>query len=117
MKQKLKRNIALTFRVDEDERDYIKEKMEKAGIDNLRMYLLTMAICGQVVTVDMTDVKECGKMLRRISNNVNQLARHANEGRKVYKTDLDHVRESLNEVWVQQEKIIKSLAETLEGAA
>ena len=114
MKQNLKRNIALTFRVDEDERDYIHKKMKKAGIDSLRFYLLKMAIMGQIVTVDMTDVQECGKLLRSISNNVNQLAKKANEGRNVYTADLDHVQERLAEVWELQDKIIKALTKIIE---
>ena len=117
MKQNLKRNIALTFRVDEDERDFIRKKMKKAGIDSLRLYLLKMAVMGQVVTVDMTDVQECGKMLRSISNNVNQLAKKANEGRSVYTADLDHVKEKLGEVWEQQDRIIKALTKIIEEEA
>jgi len=117
MKQNLQRNIAMTFRVDEGERDFIRKKMKKAGIDNLRLYLLKMAVCGQITTVDMTEVQECGKLLRSISNNVNQLAKKANEGRTVYKTDLDHVQEKLAEVWEQQNKIIKALTKIVEEVA
>jgi isoleucyl-tRNA synthetase len=117
MKQNLKRNIALTFRVDEDERDFIRKKMKKAGIDSLRLYLLKMAVCGQIVTVDMTDMQECVKLLRSISNNVNQLAKKANEGQNVYTADLDHVQERLFEVWAQQDKIIKALTKIVEEVA
>ena len=116
MKQNLKRNIAVTFRVNEDEHYVIKRKMKMAGIDNQRLYLMTMALRGQIVTVDMTDVQECGKMLRSISNNVNQLAKKANEGRNVYTADLDHVQERLAEVWEQQDKIIKVLTKIIEEA-
>ena len=117
MKQNLSRPIALTFRVDEDERDFIIKKMKKTGINNLRHYLLKMAVMGQITTVDMTDVQECGKLLRSISNNVNQLAKKANEGRSVYKTDLDHVQERLAEVWEQQNKIIMALTKIVEEGA
>ena len=117
MKQNLKRNIAMTFRVDEDERDFIYKKMKKAGIDNLRHYLLKMAVMGQILTVDMTDVQECGKLLRSISNNVNQLTKRANEGRSVYKADLDYIQEQLAGVWEQQDKIIKALTKIVEEVA
>ena len=116
MKQNLKRSIALTFRVDEEERDFIRKKMQAAGIDNLRLYLLKMAVTGQIVKVDMTEVQECGRLLRSISNNVNQLAKRAHEGRNVYKTDLDQVQEKLSEVWAQQDKIIKALTKIVEVA-
>jgi hypothetical protein len=116
MKQNLSRNIALTFRVDEDERDFIRWKMKKAGIDSLRHYLLKMAVMGQIVTVDMTDVQECGKLLRSISNNVNQLAKRANSGGNVYSADLADVQARLGDVWEQQEKIIKALIKIMEAA-
>ena len=116
MKQNLKRNIAVTFRVNEDEHYVIKRKMKMAGIDNQRLYLMTMALRGQITTVDMTDVQECGKLLRSISNNVNQLAKKANEGRNVYTADLDHVQDRLAEVWELQDKIIKTLTKIIEEA-
>ena len=116
MAQNLKRNIALTFRVDEEERDFIRRKMKAAGFENLRLYLLKMAVCGQIVKVDMSEVQECGRLLRSISNNVNQLAKKANEGRNIYKTDLDHVHGKLSEVWEQQNKIIKALTKIVEAA-
>jgi len=114
MKQNLKRNIALTFRVDEGEREFIRKKMKASGIDNLRLYLLKMAVMGQVIQVDMTDVQECGRLLRSISNNVNQLAKHANEGHQVHRDELDHVQEELGKAWEQQDKIIKTLTKILE---
>jgi leucyl-tRNA synthetase len=117
MKQNLKRPIALTFRVNEDEHYVIKRKMKMTGINNQRLYLMTMALRGQIVNFDMSDVQECGKMLRSISNNVNQLAKRVNEGRSVYKADLDHVQEKLAEVWGQQDKIIKALTKIIEEAA
>jgi len=114
MTQNLKRNIALTFRVDEDEREFIRRKMKIAGIDNLRLYLLNMAIRGQILTVDMSDVQECGRLLRNISNNVNQIAKRVNCGGNLYADDLADIRTRLTEVWEQQEKIIKTLTKIIE---
>jgi len=114
MPQNLKRNIALTFRVDEDERDFIRKKMKIAGIDNLRLYLMKMAIFGQILTVDMSDVQECGRLLRNISNNVNQLAKRVNRGGNLYADDLADIQKRLAEVWEQQEKIIKTLTKIVE---
>lgn len=116
MPQNLKRNIAMTFRVDEDERDFIRKKMKKAGIDSLRHYLLKMAVMGQVLTVDMTDVQECSRLLRIISNNVNQLAKSANSGGNIYAADIEDIQVRLTEVWEQQERIIKALTKIIETA-
>ena len=116
MEQNLTRNIALTFRVSEDERDFIRYKMKKAGISNLRHYLLKMAVLGEIVTVDMSKVQECSRLLRNVSNNVNQLAKRANEGGNIYKTDIEDVKNRLGEVWEQQDRIIKTLTKIAEAA-
>jgi len=116
MAQNLTRNIAMTFRVNEDERNFIRYKMKKAGISNLRHYLLKMAVLGEIVTVDMSEVQECSRLLRTVSNNVNQLAKRTNEGGNVYAADLADIKNRLGEVWNQQNKIIKVLTKVVEAA-
>jgi len=116
MAQNLTRNIALTFRVNEDERNFIRYKMKKAGISNLRHYLLKMAVLGEITTVDMTEVQECSRLLRIVSNNINQLAKRANEGGNVYADDLADIKNRLGDVWEQQDKIIRTLTKIVEAA-
>ena len=115
--KKLKRNINVGFRVNEEERDAIIKRMEMAGIGSLRVYLLKMALMGHIICLDMVDVRECSRLLRIVSNNVNQLAKKANEGGNVYAADVEDVKTQLGGIWDQQEKIIKSLAKILEVAA
>jgi len=47
-------------------------------------------------------------------NNVNQLAKRANEGSNVCNENIIDVKTQLGEIWEQQDKIIKSLAKILE---
>ena len=114
--QKLNRNINIGFRVTEKEQKLIRAAQERTGITNLRAYLLKMAVNGRVINLELTTVDECAKLLRSLSNNVNQLAKRANEGRNVYKTDIDDLKRRLDEVWVLQEKIIKILTKIVEVA-
>ena len=116
MQQNLKRNIALTFRVSEEERDFIRYKMIKAGITSQRHYLLKMAVLGEIKTVDMSEVQECSRLLRSVSNNVNQIAKRVNEGGNIYATDIDDIKERLGRVWQQQDIIIKTLTKIVEAA-
>ena len=112
--QKLKRNINMGFRVTEEEQKMIKRRMAQTNIRNHRAYLLKMAIDGMVVNLDLSQVQECSRLLRNVSNNVNQLAKCANEGSNVCTDDIADVKTQLSEVWEQQDKIIKSLAKILE---
>ena len=67
------RTVGLYTTVTPEEKSVIDEKMARAGIDNLRAYLRKMALDGYVVRVDMDGVLEVVKLLRSVSNNVNQI--------------------------------------------
>jgi hypothetical protein len=114
--RKLNRNINMGFRVTEEEKQIILQQQEKAGIRNLRAYLLKMAVNGWVINVDLTDVRECSRLLRIVSNNVNQLAKRANETGNIYAADIADVQSRLDEIWQQQNKIICDISKVLEAA-
>ena len=79
-----KRAIQLKFYVTEQERILIEEKMKLLQTDNLGAYLRKMAIDGYVVNLEIPELTECAKLLRYISNNVNQMARQMNSGGAIY---------------------------------
>ncbi|MCL2842379.1 MAG: plasmid mobilization relaxosome protein MobC [Oscillospiraceae bacterium] len=114
--QNLKRSINLGFRVTEEEKALIYRRMEEVGIRNLRAYLLKMALNGMLVTLDLKDVRECNRLLRNLTNNVNQIAKRVNGGGNVHSADLAKVQSTLSAVWNQQDKIIRSLTKVLEVA-
>lgn len=115
-KQKLKRNINMGFRVTEEEQALIMKRMEEIGFPSIRSYLLKMALNGMIINLDLTDVRECSRLLRNISNNVNQIAKRVNETGNAYTTDMDDIKMRLDEIWAQQDKIIKNLTKVLEVA-
>ena len=114
--QKLKRNINVGFRVTEEEQAMIRRRQSQTGITNLRAYLLKMAIDGRVINIELTSVNECSKLLRNVSNNVNQIAKRVNETGNIYAADMDDIKARLDDVWNQQDKIITILSKVLEVA-
>jgi len=112
--QNLKRNINMGFRVTEEEQEWIRQRMEQTNISNLRAYLLKMAVDGYVIDLDLSEVNECSRLLRALGNNVNQIAKHANTTGAVYAADMAAIKTRLDEVWQQQDKILRSLAKILE---
>jgi len=82
------RIIGLYFKVTLEEMDLIGKKMEQAGIRNKRAYLRKMAVDGYIVRLDMGSVKELNRLLRSISENINQIARCCNETRNLYAEDV-----------------------------
>jgi len=116
MAQNLKRNINLGFRVTEDEKSQIYQRMEEVGIQSLRAYLLKMALNGFVINLDLKDVRECNRLLRNVSNNVNQLAKRLNSSGNASAVELARVQTQLEKVWQQQNKIIRGLSDFMEAA-
>lgn len=105
------RNLNVSFRVSEQERDMIEKKMELAGIQSLRAYMLKMAVDGYVVQLDLSDVREMVSLLRTATNNMNQIAKRANETRSVYAADVEDLREKYDRLWEQAGGILKKLSE------
>ena len=106
----MKRDITLKVRVTESERDLIIEKMAVANILNREAYLRKMALDGYVVRLDLSDVRKMVSLLSNATNNLNQIAKRANETRSVYGSDIADLQEHYNKLWEQAEAILRSLA-------
>ena len=72
---KRKRDVPVLFWVSTDEMELIQQKMAQFGTKNLSAYLRKMAVDGYVVQLDLPELKELVSLLRRSSNNLNQLTR------------------------------------------
>jgi len=108
---KRQRDINVSFRVTEQEREMIEKKMALAGIRSLRAYMLKMAIDGYVVQLDLAGVREMVSLLRVTANNMNQIAKRANETRSVYESDIEDLRVRYDKLWEQAGGILKKLSE------
>ena len=70
--------IQVKFRVTPEERALIDKRMEQADTINMAAYLRKMAIDGYVVKLDLPELRDMISLLRRTSNNFNQIARRVN---------------------------------------
>lgn len=104
------RNINLMFWVTQTERDLIYRRMQQLGTHNLSAYLRKIAIDGYVVKLDLPELREMISLLRRSSNNLNQLAKRANETGRVYDADLEDVQQNQERLWQAANAILTKLA-------
>jgi hypothetical protein len=111
--QNLKRNKNITFRVTEQEYEMVRRRMAQTRIDNLRAYLLKMAIDGRVIHIEMESIQECSRLLSSIANNVNQLTRRVNGGGNIYAEDLQDIQQRLDGIFEQQNVITGRLAKII----
>ena len=106
----LQRQIQLKFRVTPEERALIEQKMAQLGTNNMAAYLRKMAIDGFVINLELPELREMVSLLRRSSNNLNQLTRRVHETGRFYDADLDELRQNYDSLWDAAQKILTSLA-------
>lgn len=104
------REIQLKFRVTPEERELIEQKMEQLGTTNMAAHLRKMAVDGYAVNLELPELRELVSLLRRTSNNLNQLTRRVHETGRFYDTDLEELRQSFDGLWDVAQKILTSLA-------
>lgn len=104
-----KRTVQLHFMVTEHERELIRQKMAQLGTNNLGVYLRKMAIDGYIVKLELPELSELLSLLRRTSNNVNQIARRVHETGNIYDTDLEDILQKQQELWDGVNEILSRL--------
>lgn len=104
-----KRTVQLHFMVTEHERELIRQKMAQLGTNNLGTYLRKMAVDGYIVKLELPELSELLSLLRRTSNNVNQIARRVHETGNIYDTDLEDILQKQQELWAGVNEILSRL--------
>ena len=107
---KRKRNIIIRFRVTPEEREMIESKMAQFGTTNMAAYLRKISIDGYVVRLDLPELREMVSLLRRSSNNLNQIAKRVNETSRIYDADIDCLKANQEKIWSAANGILTRLA-------
>ena len=85
--------------------------MEQLGTNNLGVYLRKMAVDGYIIKLDLPELRELLSLLRRTSNNINQVARRMHQTGNVYDTDLEDILQKQEELWAGVNEILARLNE------
>ena len=107
---KRKRDVPVLFYVSKNEMALIQQKMQAFGTSNMSAYLRKMAIDGYVLKLDLPELKEMVSLLRRWSNNLNQLTRRVHQTGRVYEADLQELNAQQERIWDGVKQILKQLA-------
>ena len=84
--------------------------MAQLGTQNMAAYLRKMALDGYVVRLELPELREMVSLLRRSSNNLNQLTRRVHETGRIYDADLEDLRQGRGKLWEAAEHILSALA-------
>ena len=105
-----KREHRLFIRVTDEERNRILDKMYGMGIHSLSAYIRKMALDGYCLNLDLPQLRRMAYLLQNCSNNLNQLARRADENGNSYSADLAELRSRLDDMIFIGKQILTKLA-------
>ena len=83
------KGIYVKFKPEEVE--ILHDRMKEAGVQNMSAYIRKMAINGYVIIPEWPDLNRVISLHARISNNLNQYAKKANETGKLYEEDIAEI--------------------------
>lgn len=98
MEANRRRDLQINFRVTLAERQMIKDRIMKSGTEDGE-YLRRMAIDGYIFHLDNSDLKQLIYEINKIGININQIAHKINKENEVYQTDMDEIKEKMDQVW------------------
>lgn len=104
------RKIQLNFRVTDQERRLIEDRMQELGTTNREAYLRKIAIDGMIVKLEVQELKEIVSLMRRTSNNINQIARRLNETGRIYEADVTDVHNQQEQLWDMLNNLITKIS-------
>ena len=107
---KRKREVVIKFRVTPEERKLIESKMSQLGTTNMAAYLRKMSIDGNIVKLDLPELREMVSQLRRIGNNINQIAKRVNGIGEFYRSDMELLNGYLEKIWAAANEVLVRLS-------
>ena len=105
-----KRSVHYHLWANEEEAALINERLAASGIVGFGAFARKMLINGYHVKIDLSDVREMVSLLRRCSQNINQIAKRTNETRNIYAEDVADLRRQYDLLWGAANKILTGLA-------
>ena len=105
-----KRDVPILFRVSPEEKEQIDRRMAELGIVNMAAYLRKMALDGYIVNLDIPELRELVSLMRRSSNNLNQIAKRVNTTGRIYVSDMEDVLQKQEKLWEAVNTILLKLA-------
>ncbi|MCI7498422.1 MAG: plasmid mobilization relaxosome protein MobC [Oscillospiraceae bacterium] len=105
----MNRNTIMKFRATEEEASEIRRKAAAAGMTVSR-FLRTAAVNSQVVLYNTADLFGLRSEIKKIGNNINQIAMVVNSNRAVYGNDIRDLKKQFSELSEKLNEHLKPLS-------
>ena len=105
-----KSNLVIhSFATTEAENEVIQKKMNLFGIRNKSTFFRAMILNGYMLKLDLPEIRETIRLMKNLTNNVNQIAKTLHEHGSIYETEIDDVKQRVDEIWIVFRKILSRL--------
>ena len=105
----MNRNTIMKFRATEEEASEIRRKASAAGM-NVSRFLRTAAVNSQVVLYNTADLFGIRSEIKKIGNNINQIAMVVNSNRSVYQSDVRELKKQFSDLSEKLNEHLKPLS-------
>ena len=85
------KGIYVKFKPEEVE--ILHNRMKEAGVQNMSAFIRKMALNGYLINLRWPDLSKVLSLHSRISNNLNQYVKKANETGNIYREDIAELKE------------------------
>jgi len=104
------RDLRFTFRLNQEERQQIEQRMADAEMTNMRAYLLQMALNGYVLKVELVAVREMVQLLTRVTAEVEEIIHKYPANAMPEGDTLKELQHRLDVIWLQTKNILLEVA-------
>ena len=101
MEEKIKRTRSVQVRLTQEEYDFLDEKFRLSGYKSKSEFMRIAFFETLIVKFSTEDMQELLRLVRSISNNINQIAVRVNSTDKVYVEDMNNIKDGVEQIWQQ----------------
>lgn len=88
-----KRNIRVWSRLTQEEYTLLQTKIIQSSIKSQESYIRKMALTGYIIHLDTKELRDLLRLVSNATNNINQIARRANETKSIFANDVGELLE------------------------
>ncbi len=106
-KIKRRRPIEKRIRFNSEEWNYLIKKIKRSPFNNFQNFARILLIQGEIRYVDFSDLRRLVSAVNRVGNNINQIARLANQFQEISQKDIESLTEEVSSLKRLVEETLK----------
>ncbi len=101
MDEKIKRTRSVQVRLTQEEYDYLEQKFRLSGYKSKSEFMRIAFFETLIVKFSAEDIQELLRLMKNISNNINQIAVRVNSTDRVFLEDMEQIKDGVERIWQQ----------------